>query len=191
MSNAVFVGVDVSKARLDVVTLPDGRHIRVERTIAGLTELIEQLSGRDVHVGVEATGGYEKLALHAFADAGFTVYLLQPLRVRRFAEAKGQRAKTDPIDAGVIAEFVRVMSPRPWAPTSAEQRQLRSLIQRRRQLVEMQVAEKQRKTMLEPGTESGSIAEASVNVPSPLFFSSSLGSPGAMSGSQASSGTGP
>ena len=59
MSNAVFVGVDVSKTRLDIVTLPDGRHIRVERTIAGLTELIEQLSGRDVHVGVEATDGYE------------------------------------------------------------------------------------------------------------------------------------
>lgn len=158
MSNEIFVGVDVSKARLDVSVLPTGEYIRVERTIEGLDELVEQLGqGGTVHVGVEATGGYEQLALHALASAGFTVYLLQPLRVRRFAEARGQNAKTDPIDAAVIAEFVRVMSPRPWQAPSDEQRKLRALIQRRRQLVETQVSEKQRKATLDPGPELRSV----------------------------------
>lgn len=161
MSNEVFVGVDVSKARLDVAVSRTGQHLRVERTLGGLAELVEQLGeDKDVHIGVEATGGYEQLALHAFADAGFTVYLLQPLRVRRFAEAKGQRAKTDPIDARVIAEFVQVMSPRPWQPPTDAQRKLRSLLQRRRQLVETQVAEKQRKAMLDPGAELRSVDRA-------------------------------
>lgn len=154
----MFVGVDVSKARLDVAVYPSGEHIRVERTVEGLMQLVERIGeGGEVHVGVEATGGYEQLALHALAGAGFTVYLLQPLRVRRFAEAKGQRAKTDPIDAAIIAEFVRVMSPRPWQAPTAEQRQLRALIQRRRQLVETEVAEKQRRAMLDAGPDLRSV----------------------------------
>lgn len=160
MSNPAFVGVDVSKARLDVAVQPSGESLEVERSLDGLDELIGALAGGDggeVHVGVEATGGYEQMVLHALHDAGFVVYLLQPLRIRRFAQAKGQQAKTDALDARIIAEFVAVMKPKPWKPASPQQRSLRALLQRRRQLVTMQVAEKQRKSMLGGGAELESV----------------------------------
>jgi transposase len=161
VSNPIFVGIDVSKARLDIAVSPIGERLQVERSADGLAALVERLEGAgEVHVGVEATGGYEQLILHTLHAAGFTLHLLQPLRVRRFAEAKGQRAKTDPIDARIIAEFVEVMKPAPWQPAAPEQQQLRALLQRRRQLVVMHVSETQRKAMLDPGPELRSVGRA-------------------------------
>lgn len=170
MSNPCFVGVDVSKATLDIAVMPAGERLRITRDREGLAELIEHIAGAgEVHVGVEATGGFEQLVLRSMHEAGCTVYLLQPLRVRRFAEAKGLRAKTDPLDARVIAEFVEVMKPAPWVPAEPETRRLRALIQRRRQLVEMQVAEMQRRAMLDDGPELESVER------SLAFFKAEIG----------------
>jgi transposase len=141
----VTVGIDVSKARLDVHVLPSGDAFAVARDGEGLAELVRRLEGLGAAViAVEATGGFETTVAAAVAGAGLPLVIVNPAQVRAFAQAIGRRAKTDPIDAEVIARFVEAVRPevRPL-PTAAEQL-LADLITRRRQIVQMIGAEKQR-----------------------------------------------
>jgi transposase len=141
----ITVGIDVSLDRLDVAVRPSGEVLVVERKAAGLDQLIVRLRELGPQlVALEATGGYETIAAAALASAGLPVVIVNPAQVRSFAKALGQRAKTDPIDAAVIAHFAEATKPevRPL-PDEATQ-MLADLIARRRQIVEMIGAERQR-----------------------------------------------
>lgn len=141
----VWVGIDVSKDRLDIHVLPDETAFAVARNGAGLAELVERLRPlRAQLVAVEATGGFETVVAAALAGAGLPLVVVNPAQIRHFARAVGQRAKTDPIDAAMIARFVEATRPalRP-IPDEATQL-LADLVARRRQIIEMIVAEKNR-----------------------------------------------
>ena len=143
--DTVIVGIDVSKDRLDVALLPSGEAFAVGRDAGGLDALVERLKPLNPGiVALEATGGFEQVAAGALAGAGLPVVVVNPAQVRAFAKALGQRAKTDPIDAAIIAHFAQAAAPpvRPL-PASAT-RLLADLITRRRQIVTMIAAEKQR-----------------------------------------------
>lgn len=144
MSRA-FVGVDVSKGRLDVCALPGGEAKSLSNDRVGQAELVAWVGGMGPSLVVlEATGGYEREALLALHDAGIDVALVNPRQVRDFAKGIGQLAKTDALDAAVLAQFARLVDPSPTPPTSAKQRELDALVTRRRQLLETRVAEKSR-----------------------------------------------
>lgn len=137
---AGFVGVDVSKSRLDVCF--HGRSFSVPNG-SGIPRLVRLLcEQRPRLVVLEASGGYENALLHALLDAQLPATRVNPLRVRRFAESCGILAKTDGIDARVLADFTRVheQTLRPMKPLSENARMLRQLTARRRQLVEQCVA---------------------------------------------------
>ncbi len=104
-------GIDVGKANLDIaIHRKPGETLRVRRDQAGFTQLIAWLRQHDVtRVGLEASGGYERDVMDALEDAGFMADLLNPLRVRRFAQAKGRLAKNDRVDADIIAAFTAQM----------------------------------------------------------------------------------
>ena len=137
-------GIDVSKDRLDVAVHPSGERFTVPRTGAGLDDLVARLKVLKPNLIVlEATGGFETVVVAALAAAGLPVAVANPAQIRAFAKAIGQRAKTDPIDADVIAHFGAAtgITPRPL-PDQATQ-QLADLGARRRQIVDMIVAERQ------------------------------------------------
>lgn len=145
----IAVGIDVSKDRLDVAIRPGGETFAVERNAAGLDRLIERL--RQVSprlVAVEATGGFETVAAASLASAGLPVVVVNPAQIRAFAKAIGQRAKTDPIDAAVIAHFAEATKPQPRPLPDEATRLLAELVGRRRQIVEMMAAEGQRERRL-------------------------------------------
>jgi len=140
-----YVGIDVSKDRLDVHVLPQGEAFSVERNGKGLGELVERLKPFAPNlVAVEATGGFETTTAAAVAGAGLPLVVINPAQIRHYAQALGKRAKTDAIDAKVIARFAADVKPdvRPMADEAA--RFLSDLITRRRQIVEMLQAERQR-----------------------------------------------
>ena len=143
--DAIFVGIDVSKDRLDVHVLPSGEAFAVARTGEGLAELNARLGPVGLTtVAVEATGGFETVVAASLASAGLPVVVVNPAQVRAFAQALGKRAKTDPIDAAVIARFLEATKPE-VRPLPDEQTQaLADLVARRRQIVQMIVAERQR-----------------------------------------------
>ncbi len=146
----VHVGIDVSKDRLDVHVLPQGDAFAVARDGKGVAELVERLSGLPLErVAVEATGGFETVVAAALAGAGLPLVIVNPAQVRHFAQAIGQRAKTDPVDALVIARFVEATKPelRPLADDAT--RLLADLVARRRQIIEMIVAERNRERRVE------------------------------------------
>ena len=110
--DAVIVGIDVAKDKLDVAVRPSGERFVVKRTEAGLEELKNRLGElRVAVVGLEATGGYETVVAASLSAAGLPVVVVNPAQVRAFANALGKRAKTDPIDADVIARFVEATKP--------------------------------------------------------------------------------
>lgn len=140
-----IVGIDVSKDRLDVALRPSGEVFLVERSAVGLDSLIARLRSVAPHiVALEATGGFETIVTAALAAAGLPVVVVNPAQVRSFAKAIGQRAKTDPIDAGVIAHFAEATKPELRPLPDAETQVLADLVQRRRQIIEMISAESQR-----------------------------------------------
>jgi transposase len=141
----IFVGIDVSKDRLDVAVRPSGEVFAVERNAAGLELLAARLRELSPHVvALEATGGFETVAAAALAAAGLPVVIVNPAQIRDFAKAIGQRAKTDPIDAAVIAHFAEATNPEPRPLPDQATRLLGDLVARRRQIIEMIVAERQR-----------------------------------------------
>ena len=110
--DATFVGIDVSKDRLDVHVRPSGEAFAVPRNGKGLSELVERLrSIAPALIAVEATGGFETIVAAAIAGAHLPLAVVNPAQVRYFAQAVGRRAKTDPIDAAVIAHFAETFSP--------------------------------------------------------------------------------
>lgn len=145
MDATVIVGIDVSKDRLDVAVRPGGIAFAVSRDGEGIASLVEHL-GRFVlkAVAVEATGGFEKVVAAGLAGAGLPVVVVNPAQVRAFAHALGKRAKTDPIDAAVIAHFVEATSPVIRPLPDEETRLLADLVARRRQIIAMIGAERQR-----------------------------------------------
>jgi len=143
--DSIYVGIDVSKDRLDVHVLPSGQAFAVARDGKGLSELIEQLgSVRPQLIAVEATGGFETIVAAAIAGAHLPLAVVNPAQVRHFAQAVGKRAKTDPIDAAVIARFAEAVKPEPRELPNEAARLLSELVGRRAQVIEMLVAERQR-----------------------------------------------
>ena len=142
----VTVGVDVAKATLDVWVEPAGEGWAVPNDAAGIAELTEQLRARAATlVVVEATGGYEYAAVAALSAAGQAVAVVNPRQVREFARALGRRAKTDRLDAQVLARFGATLRPEPRPLPSEEVRELDALVTRRRQLLDMLQAERNRR----------------------------------------------
>ncbi len=140
-----YVGIDVSKDRLDVHILPQDEAFFVARNGAGLAELTERLSPLFPKlVVVEATGGFESTTAAALAGAGLPLAVVNPAQIRHYAQALGKRAKTDPIDAFVIARFGFDIRPEPRALPDEMTEHLSELVTRRRQIVEMIGAERQR-----------------------------------------------
>jgi transposase len=118
-----YVGVDVSKDRLDVHVLPQGETFVVARDGKGLAELVERMGTLGPErIAVEATGGFETVVAAALAGASLPVVVINPAQVRHFAQALGRRAKTDPIDACMIARFVEATKPdlRPLADEATQ-----------------------------------------------------------------------
>ena len=142
---AIFVGIDVSKDRLDVHVCPGGEAFAVSRDGKGLEELIDRLRALAPQlIAIEATGGFETTTAAALAGAALPLAIVNPAQVRHFAQAVGKRAKTDPIDAEVIARFAAAVKPEARPVPDAQARLLGELVARRRQIVEMIVAERQR-----------------------------------------------
>ena len=144
MSSLVFVGIDVSQARLDIAVRP-GAPFSIAHTESTLATLVEQLRALSpTLIVLEATGGMEIPLTSALATAGLPVVVVNLRQVRDFAKASGRLAKTDALDAQVLAQFAEVMRPQPRPFPDAEARALAALLTRRRQLVEMLTAEKNR-----------------------------------------------
>jgi transposase len=143
-----FVGIDVSKDRLDVYILPQGESLSLAHDDAALQTLCERLAGQACLVVLEATGGLQDRAAVTLAAAGLQVAVVNPRQVRNFAKATGRLAKTDRLDAAAIAAFANAVRPEPRPLPDAERRDLMDLVARRRQLVEMRATEKIRRSQL-------------------------------------------
>lgn len=139
------VGIDVSKSTLDVASFPDGQHWRLTNDAPGVSVLVEQLAAiAPERIVLEATGGYETHALAALASAGLPVVAVNPRQIRDFARSLGRLAKTDTLDARVLAQFAAVVQPPIRPLPDAATAELSALLARRRQLIEMRTAETNR-----------------------------------------------
>lgn len=151
METGPYVGIDVSKATLDVAVRSDGEVEQVENNEAGIAGLVERLTKvSPVLVVMEATGGYESLVAGALAARGIPVAVVNPRQVRDFAKAAGILAKTDRIDAKVLARFGEALRPEPRPFPSAEAQELEALVTRRRQILDMLTMEKNRRGIARP-----------------------------------------
>jgi transposase len=140
-----YVGIDVAKDSLDVCLLPTERHFTVTNDGDGFRQLVDELPPAGTCLVIlEATGGYQRRVVAALAAAGHTVAVVNPRQVRDFARGLGILAKTDRLDARVIARFGQQAQPRPSEISSEKQAAFRELVTRRRQLVEFRTAEKNR-----------------------------------------------
>ncbi len=146
---ACFVGIDVAIDRLDIHVRPTGEAFAVARDGEGLAALVEQLrSLRPQLIVLEATGGFEATVAAALAAANLPLAVINPRQIRDFARALGRLAKTDTLDAEVIARFAEAIRPEPRPIASAEAQALGELVARRRQILEMIVAETNRRRQL-------------------------------------------
>ncbi len=140
-----FVGIDVSKAWLDVAWRPSEEQARFGNDESGIAELTDRLRReRPTLVVLEATGGYQTAVVTSLALAGIAVAVVNPRQVRDFAKATGKLAKTDRLDASLLAKFADMMRPEPRPLRDEETMALQALVVRRRQLVEMIAAESNR-----------------------------------------------
>ena len=143
--DAAFVGIDVSKDKLDVHVRPSSEVFFVPRNAEGIDEMIRRLRPLSpAIIGIEATGGFEQVVAAGLAGAGLPVAVVNPGQVRAFARSLGQRAKSDPIDAAVIAHFIEATKPDVRPLPDEQTRLLAELVTRRRQIIQMLVAERQR-----------------------------------------------
>ena len=144
----IFVGIDVSKDRLDAHVWPSGESFAVSRDGKGLEDLVGRLSALGpTLVVLEATGGFETIVAAAVGGAGIPLAVANPGQVRQFAGGIGKRAKNDQIDAAVLARFAETARPEPRPLPDETQTLLAALVTRRRQIIEMLVAERQRERM--------------------------------------------
>lgn len=152
----VWAGVDVAKQHLDVALEGKGEVRRFANDEAGSVRLLAWLQAHaGARVVVEATGGYERLLLAAAARAGIPAARMNPRQVRDFARATGRLAKTDALDAAVLAAFGARLHPAPTPPADEGQTALAAQVARRRQLKEMVVAERHRAGMAPPAVRAG------------------------------------
>jgi transposase len=141
----IFVGIDVSKRWLDVAVHGQAGVFRVSNDDAGLDSLLKRLKGYEpALVVLEPTGGFEMLAMAVLSQAGMPVVMTNAKRVRDFARASGQLAKTDKLDAKVLAHFAAAMRPPVRELKSEEEEQLTALLSRRKQVLDMLTMEKNR-----------------------------------------------
>ena len=144
---SVIVGIDISKDRLDIALRPSGEAFTVARNAAGLEELVRRLNALAPQlVAMEDTGGFEAVVAASLAAAKLPLVVVNPAQIRAFAKALGKRAKTDPIDAAVIAHFAEAVGPEPRPLPDEATQLLADLIARRRQIIAMIVAERQRES---------------------------------------------
>lgn len=142
---AMYAGIDVSRDSLDVAVRPGGANWKAQNSDEGIRELVERLKGAGVSlVVVEATGGFEVPVVSSLASHGVAVAVVNPRQVREFARATGRLAKTDAIDAHVLAHFAEAVKPEARPLREEEERELLALVARRRQLLEMLLAERNR-----------------------------------------------
>ncbi len=150
MESAVYVGIDVSKDRLDVHVRPSGEHFVVASDDKMLSRLAERLRGLEPRLIVlEATGGLQVKAAGLLAAAGLPVAVVNPRQVRDFAKSSGRLAKTDRLDAAAIAHFAEAIKPEPRPLPDEAQRGLAALVERRRELVALRVAERNRRSQIQ------------------------------------------
>lgn len=141
----VYVGIDVGKSWLDVAVWGEDKVWRVSNDEAGIAEIIQRMGELDPQlIAIEATGGYEQLAVQSMQMEGLAVAVINPTRVRALAKATGKLAKTDVIDARLIAEFACKIHPDAREPRKEAELRLKALVTRREQLVEMRTAEQNR-----------------------------------------------
>lgn len=140
----LWIGIDVSKTTLAVYLLPQARSVTLANTAEGHAQLLTELHGQAVgNVLLEATGGYERSVMKALAAAGLPVTRINPRRARAFAQAMGKTAKTDPMDAALLARMASLVCA-PSPPPEPEREALRELVQRREQLVQQRDDERRR-----------------------------------------------
>jgi transposase len=145
----VFIGIDVSRDRLDAHVRPSDESFAVARDNEGLAILIERLRAFDPYLVVlEATGGFEVTVAAAVVAAQVPLAVVNPRQIRDFARSTGQLAKTDALDAKAIARFAEAVRPEPRPVPDAQARALGELVARRRQIIEMMTAERNRRRQL-------------------------------------------
>jgi transposase len=145
----MFVGIDVAKDRLEVHIRPGGEAFTVGRDDEGVTALAKRWGeAAPTLIVLEATGGFETIVAAGLAAAGLPIAVVNPRQIRDFARATGTLAKTDTIDAAIIAHFAEAVNPPPRPLADPQTRLLGELMARRRQLVEMIVAEGNRRRLL-------------------------------------------
>jgi len=134
---SAYAGIDVSKATLQVALFPKTTDLCVPNTAEGLTAVADYLRVNQVErVLVEATGGYEKLSVKLLANAGFKVQRINPVRARQFAQAMGKRAKTDPIDAQMLAMFASALEGKNFVAPDVAREDLTELVSQRDALIQ-------------------------------------------------------
>lgn len=143
-----YIGIDVAKAKLDVFILESGEHFVVLNDDEGVRYLLDKIQStckiQQIHISMESTGGYEQFVAHTLSQAGYTVSVLNPRQIRDFAKSLNKLAKTDKIDALVIAQYAKMANPRPTMFYDTQSDKLAQLQGRRRQLIDMITAEKNR-----------------------------------------------
>lgn len=143
--NFTFIGIDVAKASLDLHFLPSGQAHSLANNPSGFQQLPQLLPAPDAcRIVLEATGGYERQLVADLLDAGFQVAVVNPRRVRDFARALGLAAKTDRLDARVLALFAEKVQPPPTQKTPEKQAEIQQLVARRRQLIDLRTQETNR-----------------------------------------------
>jgi len=150
-SSKVYVGIDVSKDKLDIAVLGERPEKQVDNTREGIEQLVEWMQEIEPDlIVVEATGGYQRAVVDALFHAGLCVAVVNPARVRQFARACGLLAKTDKLDAQLLAVFGQRMQPKRYEGKSEAEKQLSALLVRRKQLEEMLKAEQNRLRTIAP-----------------------------------------
>ena len=151
MATSSYVGIDVSKDRLDVAVLGEEREWQVDNAPNGIAKLVQQMEAICPElIVVEATGGYQRSVVETLFQAGLCVAVVNPARVRQFARACGLLAKTDKLDAQVLAVFGQRVQPKPYTGKSEAEKHLGALLVRRKQVEEMLKAEQNRLRTVSP-----------------------------------------
>ena len=144
-AGGIFVGIDVAKEKVDVAVRPSGERWEAANDTKGIRQLSRRLRKLgEALVVMEATGGYEAALALALQKAGLGVCVVNPRQVRDFAKGKGLLAKTDSLDAGILAEYAEAYRPEPRRLPDEEAREMAALLARRRQLIDMRTAETNR-----------------------------------------------
>jgi transposase len=155
MATSSYVGIDVSKDRLDVEVLGERQEQQVDNTVQGIAQLVAWMQELQPElIVVEATGGYQRRVVDALFHAGLSVAVVNPARVRQFARACGLLAKTDKLDAQVLAEFGQRVQPKLYTGKSEAEKHLGALLVRRKQVEEMLKAEQNRLRTVSPSLRS-------------------------------------